>query len=130
MNNNSIRTPLAKVRGLGSAKDGTQHFIHQRITAILLVPLALWFVTSVVGIVVSGDISALTHWLSSGMHAGLTMFMLAALFYHAKLGVQVVVEDYVHCHCLKYTALLFNTFFMYGSALLSVIAVLKLHLHV
>lgn len=125
----ALRSPLANAKGMGSAKEGTGHFIHQRVTAIALVPLCIWFVFSIVGIVVSDDSSKLAAWLYSGFNSGATIVMLVALFYHAKLGVQVVIEDYLHCPCLKLTALLANTFFMYGAAVISVIAVLKLHLH-
>lgn len=129
MTPSSLRTPLAKVRGLGSAKEGTTHFIHQRVTAIALVPLSLWFVASLLGLAISGNPAKLAAWLGSGVHAGAVIFMLVALFYHAKLGIQTVIEDYLHCPCLKIAALLGNVFFMYGSLIISVIAVLKLHLH-
>lgn len=124
-----LRTPLANAKGMGSAKEGTSHFIYQRVTAIALVPLSIWFVFSILSFVVSDDSSKLAAWLYSGFNAGATIFLLVALFYHAKLGVQVVIEDYLHCTCLKLSALLANTFFMYGAAIISVIAVLKLHLH-
>ncbi len=129
MERSQLRTPLATAKGMGSAKEGTAHFIHQRVTAIALIPLTIWFVFSIISFVVSDDSSKLAAWLYSGFNAGATIFMLIALFYHAKLGVQVVIEDYLHCPCLKFSALLANTFFMYGAALVSVIAVLKLHLH-
>ncbi len=125
----SLRTPLANARGLGSAKEGTGHFIHQRVTAIALVPLSLWFVCSIIGLVVAGDQARVAAWFASGAHASAVVVMVIALFYHAKLGVQTVIEDYIHCSCMKLAALLGNTFFMYGSAALSIVAVLKLHLH-
>lgn len=124
-----LRSPLAKVRGHGSAKEGTSHFIRQRVTAVALVPLCLWFVFSVICLTSSSNPAALAQWLGSGVHATLTVLMLFALFYHAKLGVQVVIEDYLHCECLKMGALLANVFFMYGAAVLSIFAVIKLHLH-
>lgn len=129
MKNSHLRTPLANAKGMGSAKEGTAHFIHQRVTAIALVPLCIWFVFSILSFVVSDDSSKLAAWLYSGVNAGATIFMLVALFYHAKIGVQVVIEDYLHCPCYKLSAMLANTFFMYGAAIISVIAVLKLHLH-
>jgi succinate dehydrogenase / fumarate reductase membrane anchor subunit len=122
-----LRTPLAKVRGLGSAKDSTSHFIWQRITAIALIPLTWWFISSLLKMAV-GDHEQIVLWLGSGMHAALLSLMLLALFYHSKLGLQVVIEDYVHSAFPKYTLLLLNTFIMFGFAAISILAVLKLHL--
>ena len=125
----SLRSPLGKARNHGSAKNGTGHFIHQRVTAVALIPLSLWFIASIICSATSGNPAALQQWLASGVHASLLALMLFAMFYHAKLGVQVVIEDYLHCECVKMGALLANTFFMYGAAVLSIVAVLKLHLH-
>lgn len=129
MKPSSLRSPLSNAKGMGSAKEGTGHFIHQRVTAIALIPLSLWFIVSVLGFVVSDDSSKLAAWLYSGINASATIFMLIALFYHAKLGVQTVIEDYLHCSCMKLAALLGNAFFMYGATIISIVAVLKLHLH-
>ena len=125
----NLRSPLGKVRGHGSAKEGTAHFIHQRVTAVALVPLSLWFVASILCVATSGDITKINAWFASGIHATVTILLLLAMFHHAKLGVQVVIEDYIHCPCLKLSALFANVFSMYGLAALSVLAVLKLHLH-
>jgi succinate dehydrogenase / fumarate reductase membrane anchor subunit len=128
MKQSGIRSPLGRVRGLGSAHDGTGHFIWQRITAIALVPLSLWFVFSLVHLAAGGGQTQIAQWLSSGLHATALSLMLAALFYHAKLGLQVVIEDYIHSPAIKFTSLLLNLFIMYGFMALSIIAVLKLHL--
>lgn len=125
-----VRTPLAKVRGWGSAHDGTSHFLWQRITALALIPLSLWFVWSVLHLATGVNRVELIHWLSSGIHAVALIMLLAAVFYHAKLGIQVIIEDYVHAPALKVASLLLNLFIMYGLAALSILAVLKLHLHI
>lgn len=90
-----MRTPLARIRGLGSAKEGVQHWWMQRMTAAALVPLVLWFVISLIGHV-GAPREALVDWLSSPVVATLMIALLIAVFYHAKLGIQVVIEDYVH----------------------------------
>jgi succinate dehydrogenase / fumarate reductase membrane anchor subunit len=129
MKHSDVRSPLAKVRGLGSAHDGTGHFIWQRITAIALIPLSLWFVWSILHLTTTGNTpNAVLIWFSHGSHAAAMVLMLLALFYHAKLGLQVVIEDYVHSTGIKFVSLLLNLFIMYGMAALSIIAVLKLHL--
>ena len=96
----SIRTPLARARGLGTAKDGTQHFWLQRLTAIALVPLTIWFIivlTSHLGM----SRAELSRWMRSpSSSAPLALFLIAA-FWHLMLGLQVVIEDYVHQEAWK-----------------------------
>jgi succinate dehydrogenase / fumarate reductase membrane anchor subunit len=124
-----LRSPLSLARGLGSAKEGTGHFIMQRVTAIVLVPTTIWFVFSILSLALSADLAKTAHWFASGFNAITTILMLAALFYHAKLGVQVIIEDYIHCPCIKIASLLANYFVMFALAAVSIVAVLKLHLH-
>ena len=95
-----FRTPLARVRGLGSAKSGTHHWWMQRLTAIALVPLSLWFVASLI-VVVTAQHSVVVEWLHSPLVAILCCALIVAIFYHGQLGLQVVVEDYIHTEWLK-----------------------------
>ena len=95
-----FRTPLARVRGLGSAKSGTHHWWMQRVTAIALVPLSLWFVASLI-VVVTAEHSVVLEWLHSPLVAILCCALIVAIFYHGQLGLQVVVEDYIHTEWLK-----------------------------
>jgi succinate dehydrogenase / fumarate reductase membrane anchor subunit len=102
----SIQTPLARVRHLGSAKEGADHWWWQRLTAILLVPLSLWFVASIWWLVVGGaTYEAFQDWLSGPVAAILMLIFVGALFYHLKLGLQTVIEDYVHKKAVKWTFL-------------------------
>lgn len=122
-----IRTPLARVRGLGSAKDGSHHWWMQRVTAVALIPLGIWAVHSLLNLTLGG-LEGVRSWLSSPVQALLLTAFLAAMAYHSKLGLQVVIEDYVHKPFPKYALLLINSL---GTALLflmAVMAVFKLHM--
>jgi succinate dehydrogenase / fumarate reductase membrane anchor subunit len=101
----SFRTPLGVARGLGSAKSGTGHWWAQRVTALALIPLVLWFAGSVTGLV-RADYVVVQVWMHTPNVAILLSLFLATLLYHAYLGVQVVVEDYVHTEWLKLASLL------------------------
>ena len=101
----SFRTPLGRVRGLGSAKDGTGHWWMQRLTALALVPITVWFVISVIGMT-GASYAEFSTWLANPLVAGLFLILIAATFYHAVLGLQVVVEDYVHNEGVKIATLL------------------------
>ena len=99
------RTPIARARGLGSAKEGTHHWWMQRITAIALVPLTVWLVASVVAIG-AADHAQTVHWARSPAVSIALLLTIAALFHHAQLGLQVVIEDYVRAEWKKITALI------------------------
>ncbi len=96
----SQRTPLGRVRGLGSAKDGTAHWWAQRVTAVALVPLVLWFVASVAASA-GADHATARAWLADPLVAVPMILLIAAGFHHAQLGLQVVIEDYVHVEWVK-----------------------------
>ena len=95
MNRKDTRSPLARAIGLGSAKSGVEHWWAERISAIALIPLTLWFIGSIVAHTGS-DYAAFTEWLRRPYVAILMIALLIALFYHAALGLQVVIEDYQH----------------------------------
>lgn len=127
MSGDSLRTPLARVGGLGSAKDGSGHWWMQRLTSIALVPLGVWLVASLVSLV-GADRAQIADWLAHPLAALLMLLVLATGFYHLKLGLQVVIEDYIATEWLKVGSLVLNAFacIVLGSA--SVLAVLKLFL--
>ncbi len=121
----SLRTPLAKVRGLGSAKDGTHHFWIQRLTAVALIPLTIWFALSVASLA-SADQAGVLAWMKSPLSATLMLSFLLAGFWHMKLGLQVVIEDYVHTEATKITCLILNNLISIFLALAATLAVLKM----
>lgn len=90
----SLRTPLGRALGLGSAKAGFAHWWSQRMSAAALVPLGLWFVLSIAGLP-STDYWAVAAWVGEPLHAILLILLLVSLLYHSSLGVQVIIEDYV-----------------------------------
>ena len=95
MSDESMRTDLGRVRGLGSAKEGVHHWWMQRLTAIALIPLTLWFAISIAGLA-GADHASTVAFLSSPIAAVAVILMVVAAYYHAALGVQVVIEDYIH----------------------------------
>ena len=97
-----LRTPLSQVKGLGSAKEGTGHFWVQRLTAIGLVPLVLWLSFSIAALP-GMDYVSIREWISSPFTSIMLILFLIAGFYHAKLGLQTVIEDYIG-NCLLYTS--------------------------
>lgn len=123
----SLRTPVGRARGLGAAKDGVHHWWVQRVSAVALIPLSLWFVASVVGLV-GADHAAVSAWLANPIVAVLTVLLIAAALYHAQLGMQVVYEDYVHAHWLKVTADVATKLAALALGVATIFAVLKIAL--
>lgn len=105
----NYRTPVKQARGLGSAGSGVHHWWAQRVTAIALIPLGVWFATSLIALL-GADYSTVTAWLSQPFNAVLTSLLLLMMFHHSWLGVQVVIEDYVHGEAVKITSLLLIRF--------------------
>lgn len=123
----SLRSPLSRARGLGSAKDGTHHFWVQRVSAIALIPLTLWFVFSVASLA-GASYEAVHWWIGYPAVAVTLVLFIAAALYHSMLGVQVVIEDYVGGEGMKLTALLLSKFFHFAVAAAAIFAVLKIAL--
>lgn len=122
---NDMRTPLGKVRGLGSAKEGTDHFWKQRLTAIANVPLVLFFVW----LLVSLNGASHAEVVATLSNPFIALCMLAVIFsvcLHMKLGMQIVIEDYVHSEGRKVALVILNIFFCVSVGLISAFAVLKL----
>jgi succinate dehydrogenase / fumarate reductase membrane anchor subunit len=94
----SIRTPLAKVKHLGSAKLGSQHYVHQRVSALLMIPLLFWFIYSVLRFFFMPD--SLLDFYTSPLQMTMLVLFLGTFLYHGTLGMRAVIEDYIHCKFL------------------------------
>jgi len=105
----SLRSPLGRVLGLGSAKEGTGHWWSQRVSAVALVPLTLWFMFSLLALPAL-DYDTVRTWLSFPLSGFLAVLLIAVLTYHAYLGTDVVIEDYVHSAGAKLFSLLLLRF--------------------
>ena len=125
--NHRYRTPLKDVRGLGSAKEGTHHFFVQRLTAVALIVLASWFLYFVISLMHADYLTA-SDAVAKPWNATLLIAFLVAMFWHAQLGVQVIIEDYVHSHALALVSQTLVRFLCILGALASVFAVVLIAL--
>jgi len=121
----TMRTALGKVRGYGSAKSGTEHFIRQRLTAIANIPLTIGAVLIVISLI-GHNHAAVAQILGSTLVSIVMLLFIISTFYHMKIGMQVVIEDYVHDERAKYALLILNTFFTIAAGFSSAYAILKL----
>ena len=120
-----MRTPLGRVRGLGSAKSGTEHFWRQRLTAIANVPLTIAVIIIVVALL-GRNHAAAQQILGSPLVAIVMLLFIGSITYHMRLGMQVIIEDYVHHEGWKLGLVIANTFFTIAVGLAAVYAILKL----
>ena len=121
----SLRSDLGRVRGLGSAKTGSHHWWHQRLTAIAMVPLSLWFVSALLRHM-NDDFAQTAAWISSPFITVLLLALIITVFYHAKLGLQVVIEDYIHHELFKILTLIAMKLAVAFVALLGIVSILKI----
>ena len=124
-NNNTIQTPLAKAKGLGSAHSGTHHWMMQRVTAVANVPLVLWAVYAVFKMQ-GATYSEFTTWLSEPLNTILAILFILSSFYHAVLGNQVIVEDYISCRWFRIIKLIGMKLFFIALAVACIFSVLRI----
>lgn len=123
----SRQSPLARVRGLGSAKEGVAHWWAQRLTAVALVPLLIWFVASVCALA-GADYGTFREWAATPLVSILLVLMTIAMFHHVQLGLQVVLEDYVHTEWLKIASIALVKFASVALAVAAIFSVVKIAL--
>ena len=121
----SLRSPLGRVLGMGSAKDGTGHWWAQRVSAVALIPLTLWFFWSLL-LLPNLDYATVRTWLSVPLSALLAVLLVAVTAYHSYLGTNVVVEDYVHAHASKLFLVLLLRFVYVLCAGAGIFAILRI----
>jgi len=125
MGTGKMSTPLARVRGLGAAKSGSEHFWRQRLTAVANVPLTIAFVLIVVSLLGRNHAWA-AQLLGSPLVAIVMLLFIVSITFHMRIGMQVIIEDYVHAELHKFILVMLNTFFAVAVALASAYAVFKL----
>lgn len=125
--NHGIKSPLAKARGMGSAGEGTEHWIHQKLTAVVNIPLMVWLVWSITHMgSLNHDI--FTAWLAQPINAVLMILAVLSVFYHAALGAQVIAEDYIHHEGLKFFKLMGIKVFFFAGSVACIFSILKVAL--
>lgn len=117
-----MRSSLGRARGLGAAREGVGHWWSQRVTAVALVPLSIWFVFAAVSLM-GADLAMFQDWIGSFGNALMMVLLVLVLFYHAHLGMQVVIEDYVSGEMAKVTVLLVVKFALFVMAVSCVLAI-------
>jgi len=122
-----LRNPLKHARHHGSAGSGVQHWWAQRFSAILLVPLTVWMVWSL-ALLVGADYARAVAWVAAPWNAAMVMLLVGATFYHARLGLQVVIEDYVHHRPTEIGLQVIVAIALLAGAVVSAVAVLKVAL--
>jgi succinate dehydrogenase / fumarate reductase membrane anchor subunit len=121
----NMRTPLGRVRGHGSSKSGTDDFIRQRLTAIANVPLTIGAILIVLSLLGSNHAAVKTT-LGLPLVAIVMLLFVISVFYHMRIGMQTIIEDYVHDERAKYALLILNTFYTFAAGFAAVYAILKL----
>ena len=118
-----LRSALGRVRGLGSAKEGTHHWWQQRLTAVALIPLSIWLIASIVSLSSAGY-AGFASWFHNPIHATVMILFLLAVFHHAQLGLQGVIEDYVPNHAARTVCVVAAKFACIALAVSCVVSIL------
>ena len=120
----SLQNPIGRVRGLGSAKSGSEHWWAQRVTAVALVPLTLWFIYSALALA-GAEYAVAKAWLATPLNAILMVLLVIATCHHVQLGLQVIVEDYIHGEAMKVVTLVVIKLGCFSLAVAAIFSVFK-----
>jgi succinate dehydrogenase / fumarate reductase membrane anchor subunit len=126
MDRQRMRSPLARAMGLGSAREGVEHWWMERVSAVALVPLTMWFVAAIIAHTGS-DYDTFIAWLRTPLANVLMILLVIALFHHTALGLQVVIEDYVHSG-IKFAALVAVRLGCFALAAAGIVSALRIAL--
>ncbi len=125
---NDLRSPLAKARGLGAAGNGTATWWAQRVSAVALVPLVIWFAYFMMQAIQYRDMDLVTSMFTSPFLTLLLALFIAVGLYHGNLGIKEIIEDYIHCNYMKFSLILLVKMFSLVTAVAGLCAILVLHL--
>lgn len=123
----SIKSPLARVKHLGSAKSGTSHFMHQRMTAVFMIPLMVWFIVSIL-LFVTTPMDELPFFITSGFNLFAAILFIGTMLFHASLGLKVVLEDYIHCKMILNICIGLMYFVCWASLIAGIFSVFSIHI--
>ena len=124
----SLRSDLGKVKGLGSAKHGSGHWLAQKFSAVALIPLVAWFVITVIQVAL-GDNQSFINTLSSPINVVMVILFIGTALYHGTLGIQVVIEDYVSCECSKVAMIFLSRVFSILTIVAVIVAAITFHVN-
>jgi len=122
-----FETDLHRAQGLGSAKSGLRHWMVQRITAVALIPLGIWFVAAFI-FLVTAPFEVASNWLSSIWAVTLAISFIMTMFYHGYLGMQVILEDYISHEFTRWILIILTKFLSAVMALVAIVSILKIFL--
>lgn len=125
----TLRSNMRKARGLGASGHGTKHWWLQRVTAVALVPLSVWFVVHLLNAMMFPTPELVYEFLESPINALALGLLILAMFVHAYLGIQVIIEDYIKTPFFKFSCLMLNYFVCFAFAVICILSILRMHLN-
>ncbi len=121
-----LRSPLSKARGLGSAKSGAHHWWLERMTSLALIPLTVWFLVALLS-QLGAPREVVQAWFAAPHVSILFAALMGILLWHTKMGLSVIIEDYVHAHARKHAAVIIKDIVIYALGLAVLFSIVKLH---